>query len=71
MNLTIQSDKNYQQTQVQVLDLMGRSLWTEMVDIFQGEQQVEIPTQNLGGGMYIVHVQHQGISQNLKLQIVK
>ncbi|MEM6346443.1 MAG: carbohydrate binding domain-containing protein [Bacteroidota bacterium] len=69
-NLELDAERLLQQTNISMVDMLGRTVWQTERDIFPGLQRVEIPTGSLTAGVYIVKIQHQGYVQNLKLQLV-
>lgn len=70
VNLNIVSENQLDNTVISVVDLMGRTLWQNQVDIFSGEQDIRIPTTDLASGIYMVQVMHDGYVETFKLQVV-
>lgn len=69
-NLNITSEEALNNARIQLVDMLGRTMWTNQLDIVSGDQSIEIPTDNLESGMYIVNIEYQGYAKNLKLQVV-
>ena len=70
VNLNITAQETLQNTNIQVLDIFGRTLWSQQTDIQSGFQNIQIPTTDLSSGMYIINI-NQGVhSKSLKLQVL-
>ncbi|MEO0897482.1 MAG: carbohydrate binding domain-containing protein [Bacteroidota bacterium] len=66
----INSPSFLQDAKLSIVDIMGRQIWQDKINITAGVQRMDLPTQNLAAGMYIVQIQHEGFAKNLKLQVV-
>jgi len=71
LSLNVVSREYLKDASIKMVDMMGRTVWTNQVDIQYGSQDISIPTEGMNSGLYIVHVEHQGYVVNLKLQVVK
>lgn len=52
---------------LQITDLLGREIWRQQQPNAAGQQQTELPMQQLSAGMYILHLQigNQSLSQKI------
>lgn len=62
---------NQGDAQISVIDLSGRILSRDMVDIQYGENDIPLNTNNLSPGLYIVQVAGRGIHQVVKMMIAE
>ena len=69
-NLNIQSEIALENTQVRLIDLLGRVVWMDQLDIYTGKQDIQIPTMDIASGIYLVNIQYEGYVKNIKLQVV-
>lgn len=70
VNLNIQSIESLDNTAIRVVDVLGRVVWVDQIDIVSGEQNIRIPTNSLTAGLYLVNLQYEGYVKTLKLQVV-
>jgi hypothetical protein len=70
VNLNIQSVESLDNTAIRLVDVLGRVVWSDQIDITTGEQDIRIPTNGLAAGLYLVNLQYEGYVKTLKLQIV-
>lgn len=67
--LVIQLDAKAGAYQLQLVDVLGRVVYTVTQDLAEGTQQWTLPTANLPVGTYILHL--QGAAQQGSLQVIK
>lgn len=70
VNLNVTAQEVLQNTDIQLLDIFGRTLWSQQTDLQSGFQNIQIPTADLSSGMYIVNLQQGGHAKSLKLQVL-
>lgn len=57
------------QYQVQVLDLLGKKIYSKNIDHDQGSPVLDFPVSNLPGGMYIYQVKGKSLQQSGKFMV--
>ena len=67
--LNIESERSLKGAQLMLFDALGRNVWAGQTDIFPGEQRVELNTNNLAPGFYLLNIRQEGYTHNLKLQV--
>jgi hypothetical protein len=70
VQLMINAENNFDRTEIGVYDILGRQIWSDQVNVFYGNQYVQIPTENMQSGMYLVVVRHDGYATTLKMQVI-
>jgi hypothetical protein len=68
--LTVTAEQRLDNAEVQLIDLFGRTVWTQQTDLGFGTQQIELPIENLSAGMYLVAVRHKAQLKTSKLQVI-
>ncbi|MEL6670620.1 MAG: carbohydrate binding domain-containing protein [Bacteroidota bacterium] len=69
VNLDIVSERFMEGAQMRLVDVVGRTIWTQTLDIRQGVQTQQIGTNNLKAGLYLLFIEHEGAAKFLKLQV--
>lgn len=71
LNLQIVSPTRLNNASVQLIDMMGRMHYQDRLSIGTGQQNVEISTDHLPSGVYILQLRHESHLESLKVQVIQ